>query len=61
MVRRFEEDGSVFRILFVCHGITKASEAAGGHKFVVAGGTVVDEEGTTVLLRLKKVLAMLDT
>ena len=38
-----------------CHGITKASETAGGHKFVV------DEEGTTVLLRLKKVLAMLDT
>ena len=53
------------KVLFVCHRITKASEAAGGHKFVVAGGvrwwTVVDEEGTTVLLRLKKVLAMLDT
>lgn len=26
------------KLLFVCHGITKASEAAGGHKFVVAGG-----------------------
>ena len=58
-----KESGNVMhKILFVCHGITKASEAAGGHKFVVAGGcTVVDEEGTTVLLRLKKVLAMLDT
>lgn len=33
-----EQENFMIKVLFICHGITKASEAAGGHKFVVAGG-----------------------